>query len=155
LNKWQLIQIYRTSNANDGQVSVAGSTPSADELIEPGFEPRNSSEGYEGKISNAGIVEVNTKENIRASQGEDAKQQLLDWDGKSWLPPPVDWEGDRKAFDNSFMDKYILEDWEPEVPRGPSAAIDTSDEKFGLGVPIKNLGFASPIEHYLTLPGKY
>lgn len=106
------------------------------------------------KISDTG-VEERVKENVRATQGKDAKDELLDWGGKSWLPPPIEWEDDRPGFDNGFMDRYVREDWEPMVPRGPSVAIDTKDPKFELAVPVGTHGFDAPIDHPLTIPGKY
>lgn len=97
----------------------------------------------------------NPKENVRATQGQDRKNELVDWDGKI-MPPPVDWETDRGTFDNSFVPKYIREDWEPKVPRGPLAAVETMAKEFQLAVPV---GFDTPFiavpEHPLTLPGKF
>lgn len=71
------------------------------------------------------------------------------------MPPPVDWETDRVAFDNSFMPKYIREDWEPKLPRGPTAAIDTGAEEFQLAVPVVDTTFVVPPEQPLTIPGKF
>jgi hypothetical protein len=100
-------------------------------------------------------VGENPKENVRATQGQDRKNELVDWDGKI-MPPPVDWETDRGTFDNSFVPKYIREDWEPKVPRGPLAAVETMAKEFQLAVPV---GFDTPFiavpEHPLTLPGKF
>jgi hypothetical protein len=125
-----------------------------DALLEPGLEPRDSSEGFDDKTSKTGVGE-RVKENVRASQGQDPKNEFLDWDGKTWRPAPVDWESDRGAFDNSFMPKYIQQDWEPSVPHGPSVAVDTMDPKFELAVCVGANGFEAPIDHPMTVPGKF
>lgn len=125
-----------------------------DALVEPGFEPQDSNEGFYDKVGNSGVQE-NAKENVRASQGLDPKDEFLDWDGKSWRPPPCDWENDRSAFDNSFMGKYIRQDWVPSVPSGSDVEVDTKDPKFELAVSVGENGFETPIEHPMTIPGKF
>lgn len=57
-----------------------------DAIVETdGFEPREreSNGSYEDKISDTGVEERHPKENVRASQGKDPKEQFLDWDGKT------------------------------------------------------------------------
>ena len=125
-----------------------------DALAEPGFEPATSSLGFEDKVSISGVG-VRAKENVRSTQGEDSTQALVDWDGKTRVPPPADWENDRAAFDSGFMPAYIQQDWEPSVPRGPAVALDMKDPKFELAIPIGEKSFDAPIEHPLTLPGQF
>ncbi len=124
-----------------------------DALVEPAYEPQDPDLGFEDRVSDSGIGD-RAKENVRASQGQDPSKEFLDWDGKSWRPPPVDWETDRGTFDNSFMPKYIMQDWVPSVPRGSEVEINTKDPKFELALSVAERGFQAPIEHPMTIPGK-
>lgn len=147
-------EIIDSFRCRPDDAEAAGLPSSVDELVKAGFEPRHSSDGIDDRISDSG-VEEKAKEDVRASQGQDPKNEFLDWDGKTWRPAPVDWETDRAAFDNSFMPKYIRQDWEPSVPRGPSVAVDIRDPKFELAVWVGEKGFESPIDHPMTMPGKF
>ena len=134
-------------------VCSRSNNPAVDALVHSGFEPQDANEGFYDKISNSGVREK-AKQNVRASQGQDPKKELLDWDGKTWRPAPCDWENDRCTFDNSFMAQYIQQDWVPSVPSGSDVEIDTKDPKFELAVCVGEKGFEAPIEHPMTIPGK-
>ncbi|KAH8595580.1 hypothetical protein B0O99DRAFT_150344 [Bisporella sp. PMI_857] len=90
------------------------------------------------------------KENIRGTQGQDAAEELLDWD-KSWRPPPCDWE-DRMKYDNSYINRYIYEDWQPAVYPG-DAKFGLTDPAFVSGAaPVSFLTLAEPFAHEITIP---
>ena len=95
----------------------------------------------------------NSKEAIRATQGLDASNQLLDWDKKRWAPPPCDWENDRARFDDSFIPDYIRE-WRADIPCGPSIQVDiTADEFLNGKAPVSNDSLINPIEQPGSIPG--
>ena len=52
------------------------------------------------------------------------------------------------------MTSYIRQEWEPSVPRGPAAGIDTEDPKFDLAIWLGEEGFEQPIDHPMTIPGQ-
>lgn len=118
-----------------------------------GWAPRvRSEDSFCGRISDAGVERQ--KENVRASQGMSAAEELLDWD-KSWLPPPCDWEGDRYVLDLSFVPKYILEDWAPSVPCGPALTVDISAEGFRLGrLPVNDRVLGEEVIQPDCIPGE-
>jgi hypothetical protein len=118
-----------------------------------GWAPRvRSDDSFCGRISDDGVERQ--KENVRASQGMSAAEELLDWD-KSWLPPPCDWEGDRYVLDLSFVPKYILEDWAPSVPCGPALTVDTSAEGFRLGrLPVNDRVLGEEVIQPDCIPGE-
>lgn len=118
-----------------------------------GFLPRDHSLNFEDQISDDGIFVRNSKEAIRATQGMDASNQLLDWDKKRWAPPPCDWENDRAGFDGSFMPDYIRE-WRADIPCGPSIQVDiTADEFLNGKAPVSNDSLIDPIEQPDSIPG--
>jgi hypothetical protein len=118
-----------------------------------GFLPRDHSLNFEDQISDDGIFVQNSKEAIRATQGLDASNQLLDWDKKRWAPPPCDWENDRARFDDSFIPDYIRE-WRADIPCGPSIQVDiTADEFLNGKAPVSNDSLINPIEQPDSIPG--
>jgi hypothetical protein len=120
-----------------------------------GFMPRDHSHKFEDQISDDGVIEQNAKEGIRATQGKNGVDQLVDWDGKHWAPAPCDWENERPAFDDSFVPDYVRE-WRVNLPCGPSIQVDTSLEQFKGGkCPINNDVLIDPIEQPESLPGMF
>lgn len=94
----------------------------------------------------------NPKEIIRANQGTDARQLFLDWDGKTWMPPPVDWENDRGSFDPSFL-PYYCQEWVSQIPT--YCALDMTTDGFILGThPVTNTMLGTSITQPETIPGK-
>lgn len=86
---------------------------------------------FDDCVSEAGL-ENQPRQVVRATQGEDATNQLVDWDGKHWAPAPASWEHDRAEFTGTFIPNYIRE-WSESVPSGKSVSVDTSNEAFLLG----------------------
>jgi hypothetical protein len=118
-----------------------------------GFMPRDHSLNFEDQVSDDGVVQQNTKEGIRATQGMDPSGQLLDWDKKRWAPPPCDWENDRARFDDSFIPDYIKE-WRTDIPCGPSIQVNTTSDEFVTGkCPVNNDVLIGPIEQPESTPG--
>ena len=118
------------------------------------FSPHHSIDTFEDRISDTGILEQ-PREIIRATQGKDATEHLLDWDG-SMLPAPCDWETDRGVFDTSFMPKYIKEWQGSGIPCGPSVMVDTNLEGFRSGKqPIDNHKLKEPIIQPDSIPGMH
>jgi L-amino acid N-acyltransferase YncA len=117
-----------------------------------GFSPQQSINIFEDRISDTGISEQ-PREIIRATQGKDATEHLLDWDGKM-LPAPCDWETDRGIFDTSFIPNYIKE-WQGNgIPCGPSVTVDTSSEGFRSGnQPVANDKLDDPVIQPDSIPG--
>lgn len=116
-------------------------------------------------------------EKFRGTQGKAATEELLDMDGKSWLPPPCIWE-DRGDFDFSkffstvpfpplcmhktrtnffaaFVTLYIRYDWLPYVQE-TNATFDLKDERFRNGLaPIDGSELVDPFYHEECVPGQY
>lgn len=115
-----------------------------------------------GRISDIGIDVADDnpsalyppRENIRAKQGTDARELFLDWDGKTWMPPPIDWENDRGTFDSSFIPAYCQE-WASGV-EGSGQIVDISGEGFIFGTqPMINNKLVDPINQPESHPGRY
>lgn len=123
------------------QKEVSRASLTQDELSDIDvLEPYDGPFNFDDKVSDDGVEQ---REVVRANQGKDAAQQLLDWDGKTWLPPPLDWENDR-SFDSSFVPAYVRE-WATTV-RGKSPPICER--------PIHDTEFGEPIVHPHTIPGE-
>jgi hypothetical protein len=119
--------------------------------LAPRVEPEDS---LYGKVSDEGIRGKKKKENVRATQGIPATEELLDFQNK-WMPPPCNWEVDRPIFDNSFLPKYIREDWAPGIPCGPSVTVDISAEGFRLGkLPVNGKFLGEEVIQPDSIPGK-
>ena len=111
-----------------------------------------SIETLEDRVS-ALDAEPNPKEVVRAEQGKPAAEQMLDWDGKTWLPAPIDWENDRGRFDAQFVPSYIKE-WSASVPGGDDVQVDLASEEFQLGVPLSNKVFMKTEYNFESFPSK-
>ncbi|CZR54292.1 uncharacterized protein PAC_04175 [Phialocephala subalpina] len=84
---------------------------------------------------------------VRRTQGEDATNELIDWDGKHWAPVPADWENDRANFTGAFVPNYIRE-WVQTTPAGKDVLVDTSKEAFIHGkAPVDNDAMIAPLSH--------
>lgn len=123
--------------------------------ISTGLAPRVESEdSLYGQVSDEGI-RGKKKENVRATQGIPATEELLDFQNK-WMPPPCNWEVDRPIFDISFMPKYIREDWAPGIPCGPSVTVDISAEGFRLGkLPVNGKYLGEEVIQPDSIPGEF
>lgn len=105
---------------------------------------------FDDCVSEAGL-ENQPRQAVRATEGNDATNQLLDWDGKHWAPVPSSWEHDRAEFDGAFIPNYIRE-WAESVPSGKIVTVDTSNEAFLLGqAPIDNGVLIAPFSQPITL----
>ncbi|KAM3070314.1 hypothetical protein ACMFMG_010146 [Clarireedia jacksonii] len=87
-----------------------------------------------GEKPDHAIVNTSAREGVRATQTQDAKIGLVDWDGESWMPPPI-WE-ERGEFDNGFISAYINE-WAATVAP-PSNLVDVFSEGFTSGKGVVN-----------------
>jgi hypothetical protein len=86
---------------------------------------------FDDCVSEAGL-EDQPRQVVRATEGEDSTNQLVDWDGEHWAPAPASWEHDRAEFNGVFIPNYIRE-WAESVPFGKSVTVDTSNEAFLIG----------------------
>ena len=124
------------------------------DLIHKGWGHSGSndcSNSFDAKISDEGVA-TNGKEIVRNTQGKDPAEELLDWDN-SWRPAPCDWE-ERKTFDTSYMNEYIVSDWQPNLPQG-KVNFDLRDPYFISGkCPVKNFDLESEYAHDITIAGK-
>jgi hypothetical protein len=147
-----------------GEIMLAelDATPTKDPLTQDalvkttGFAPRDCISRFDVDdmvISDAGVPQV--KEGVRAHQGVDAAQQFLDFDGKTWLPPPCDWDYERPGgrFNDSFIPEYIRE-WCATITEGTSVTVDTDIQLFRFGKrPINNADFDEEIVQPDSIPG--
>lgn len=114
----------------------------------------------EDRVSNAGVnIEAEMaydasrpRENIRATQGIDPRKELIDWDGITWIPPPLDWETERPRFDPSFIPEYCKE-WATDNPDFP--VFNMAAEGFLHGTkPVFNHKLGAAIAQPESVPGK-
>ena len=119
-----------------------------------GWTPRvHSEDSFCGKISDTG-VEMK-KENVRASQGKDAADELLHRD-HSYYPQVPEWDYARWALDPSFIPTYIHEDWLPLVPHGRAVTVDTSAEGFRQGkLPVNDRVLGDEVIQPDCIPGEF
>jgi hypothetical protein len=160
---WPTLQLTDVKSFNENVARELNATEHVTTHIPPltqdalvtttGFMPRDHSLNFEDQVSDDGVVQQNTKEGIRATQGMDPSGQLLDWDKKRWAPPPCDWENDRARFDDSFIPDYIKE-WRTDIPCGPSIQVNTTSDEFVFGkCPVSNDVLIDPIEQPESTPG--
>lgn len=147
-----------TSNVDAG-VASANIVPSNTLLTQDalfhttGFKTVNVNESStSAQVSNTGVDSQEHTQDLRATRGNDASTQLLDWDKKNWAPVPCNWETERGTFDDSFVPDFI-QFWRRSVPAGASCMVNTQDERFYLGHSISNIDFSQPIEHPDCIPG--
>lgn len=103
-------------------------------------------------LSDDHISEDRPREGVRATQGRSAAEELLDWDGKTWIPPPEDWEGDRPACNTVFLPAFLAE-WIGNCRKFPNRILDTAAEEFKNSVPVKAGHFGEVIEQPDSKPG--
>ncbi|TVY19377.1 hypothetical protein LARI1_G002306 [Lachnellula arida] len=96
-------------------------------------------------LSDDHVSEDRPREGVRATQGRSAAEELLDWDGKTWIPPPVDWEDDRPGCNTLFLPAFLAE-WIGNCRKFPNRILDTAAEEFKKSVPVKAGHFAEVIE---------
>jgi hypothetical protein len=104
-------------------------------------------------ISDAQVSEDRPREGVRATQGRSAAEELLDWDGKTWIPPPVDWEEDRPGCNTLWVPEFLAE-WIGNCAKFPNRILNTSTEEFKNSVPADRDHFAEPIVQPDSKPGK-
>jgi hypothetical protein len=145
-----IVHTITQTNANINKVITQEKTQPASFVSSPPFWSVSSFSDVGEKPGNA-IVKTSAKEGVRATQTQDAKIGLVDWDGKTWMPPPI-WE-ERGVFDTGFISAYISE-WAAAVAR-PTNVVDVSSEGFWSGESvINNYVLAEAPSHDPTLPGK-
>lgn len=83
------------------------------------------------RVSETGLLDQ-PRQIVRATEGNDATNELLDWDGKRWAPIPADWENDRTSFNDAFVPNYIRE-WEQTVPAGTAVTLSINNDYFESG----------------------
>ena len=133
-----------------------GASPLTEESLmkNGGWAPRvHSEDSFCGKVSDTG-VEMK-KENVRASQGKDAADELLHRD-HSYYPHIPEWDSARWALDASFIPTYIQEDWLPLVPHGRAVTVDTSTESFRQGkLPVSDRVLGEEVIQPDCIPGEF
>ena len=103
-------------------------------------------------VSEAQVSEDRPREGVRATQGKSAAEELLDWDGKTWIPPPVDWEEDRPGCNTIWVPQFLAE-WIENCAKFPNRILNTSVELFKSSVPADADHFAEPIVQPDSKPG--
>ncbi|KUJ20888.1 uncharacterized protein LY89DRAFT_770041 [Mollisia scopiformis] len=99
---------------------------------------------FDDRVSEAGLEDL-PRQIVRATEGNDMTNQLLDWDGKRWAPPPACWENDRAGFDGAFVPNYVRE-WVQTTPSGEEVTLSTSTDAFIDGkAPVDNDVLISPV----------
>ncbi|RDW83217.1 hypothetical protein BP5796_04708 [Coleophoma crateriformis] len=152
LSQMMIEELNNSSSKDNRKIDSAQAPAPSGPLAEKSRISIPSNISLSGRVSDAGIVESEKsrsalyplRENIRARQGIDARELFLDWDGKTWMPPPVDWENDRGTFDDSFIPEYCKE-WALGV-EGSGQITNISGEGFRSGThPINNGKLADPM----------
>ncbi|PQE03003.1 acyl- n-acyltransferase protein [Rutstroemia sp. NJR-2017a BVV2] len=128
-----IVQMVIQANANIDKVIPQEKKQPASFASSPPFWSVSSISDVGEKPSNP-IANIGAREGVRATQTQDARIGLVDWDGKTWMPPPI-WE-ERGDFDTGFISAYITE-WAAAVARPPDL-VDVSSEEFWSGKSVVN-----------------
>lgn len=109
---------------------------------------------FDDCVSEAGLEGL-PRQHVRATEGNDATAQLLDWDGMRWAPVPASWEYDRAGFDGAFVPNYIRE-WVRTVPSGKRVTVNMNNQLFADGrFPIDNDAIIEQEYQPFTNPSKF
>lgn len=109
---------------------------------------------FDDRVSEAGLEGL-PRQHVRATEGNDVTNELLDWDGKRWAPVPASWEYDRAAFDGGFLPNYIRE-WVQTVPAGKRVTVNINNPLFANGkAPIDNDVLIFPTYQPITTPCRF
>ncbi|PQE13182.1 acyl- n-acyltransferase protein [Rutstroemia sp. NJR-2017a BBW] len=131
--KKDIVQIVTQANANVDKVIPQQKKQPASFASSPPFWSVSSFSDV-GEKPSYPIAHTGAREGVRATQTQDARIGLVDWDGKTWMPPPI-WE-ERGDFDTGFISAYITE-WAAAVAP-PSDLVDVSREEFLSGKSVVN-----------------
>lgn len=121
-------------------------------LIQNGGWParHRSGDSFCDKISDTGVE--TKKENVRASQGRDAADELRN--RSSWYPHIPDWEQKNWALDASYVPTYIEQDWLPSTTDWKDYPVDTNTEGFKLGkLPVNDRVLGAEVIQPSCIPG--